>query len=265
VAVALGAAFVQFRDVSFGYSHDGEVLDGVDLTVREGAVVGIVGPSGCGKSTLLSLIAGFQRPDAGELLVPAPTREQHPLAMVFQKDTLLPWLTVQENVALAFRFRRSKQSKQAEMERVRGLLDLAGLADAARKYPYQLSGGMRRRTAFLSAIAPNPRLVLLDEPFSSLDEPTRVGIHQSVHGIVRQFGTTVLLVTHDLAEAISLCDEVVILSARPARVVATHPMPFGVDRDMLALRRDSAFLEMYGVLWEQLSEQIRASRPAGAA
>jgi NitT/TauT family transport system ATP-binding protein len=123
---------------------------------------------------------------------------------------------------------------------------------------------MRRRTAFLAAVAPQPQLLLLDEPFSSLDEPTRVGIHQSIYEIVRELGITVILVTHDLAEAISLCDEVLILTNRPARVCARHTMPFGRQRNMYDLRQTPEFLRYYGVLWEELSEQIRAGAPTAS-
>jgi ABC-type nitrate/sulfonate/bicarbonate transport system ATPase subunit len=115
---------------------------------------------------------------------------------------------------------------------------------------------MRRRVAFLTAVAPLPRTLLLDEPFSSLDEPTRVEIHQDVLDIARKYEMTMVLVTHDLAEALSLCDEVLILSSQPGRVVSRHPVPFGPERVMLELRQTPDFLDMYGRLWRDLSEQI---------
>jgi ABC-type nitrate/sulfonate/bicarbonate transport system ATPase subunit len=129
---------------------------------------------------------------------------------------------------------------------------------------------MRRRVAFLAAVAPDPAILCLDEPFSSVDEPTRIGIHQDVFRITRMMGTTTLLVTHDLAEAITLCDRVVILSNRPARISRVYDMPFGDDREMLAIRETNEFLQMYRQLWHDLSAQIaagsgptrRGSRPA---
>jgi NitT/TauT family transport system ATP-binding protein len=143
--------------------------------------------------------------------------------------------------------------------RVEELLALAQLGEAASYYPRQLSGGMRRRLAYLVAVAPNPEILLLDEPFSSVDEPTRVGIHQVVHGITQLMDVTTVLVTHDLAEAVTLCDRVLILSNRPAKVASTFEIPFGRDRQMLELRGSPAYLELYGQIWQALSRQINAS------
>jgi ABC-type nitrate/sulfonate/bicarbonate transport system ATPase subunit len=178
--------------------------------------------------------------------------------MVFQKDTLLPWLTVAQNVALYFKFHPAPRAEV--QQRVEWLLELAGLDGFERAYPYQLSGGMRRRVAFLAAVAPLPSLLLLDEPFSSLDEPTRVAIHQDVYAIVRRLGMTAVIVTHDLAEAISLCDEVVILTRRPGSVAVRHQVPFGNDRNMLELRQSTEFLALYGRVWHDLSEQLEPAR-----
>ena len=181
--------------------------------------------------------------------------------MVFQKDTVLPWLTVTQNVRLFYTLNRERRAEARQV--VPELLEMAGLSGFADAYPYQLSGGMRRRVAFITAMAARPRLLLLDEPFSSLDEPTRVAIHQDVLDIIKRLGTTVVLVTHDLAEAASLSDRVLILTNRPARVAADHRMPFGDDRTVIDLRRRPDFLEMYGTLWQDLSLQIR--RASGEA
>lgn len=257
---------VSLEGVSFAFTPQETVLRDVTLSIPEGAILGVVGPSGCGKSTLLSIFAGLRRPGAGRITwhPSDDDRSRHSLTLVFQKDTLLPWLTAAENVALAFRFRASTVPRSEQRERVAQLMELAGLAGSEGKYPYQLSGGMRRRVAFLASIAPRPRTLLLDEPFSSLDEPTRVAIHQDVFRIVRQLRTTVVLVTHDLAEAISLSDEVAILTARPATVFTTHTVPFGRERDMLALRKTPEFLSLYGTLWDQLGQQLRR-RPLSAS
>jgi ABC-type nitrate/sulfonate/bicarbonate transport system ATPase subunit len=139
---------------------------------------------------------------------------------------------------------------------VRSLLALVGLEHSAHAYPHQLSGGMRRRVQFVSAMAAEPDIMLLDEPFSALDEPTRVQVHQDVYTTLREFGTTALLVTHDIAEAISLSDRVLVLSRRPARVISHYDIPFGEQRSMLSLRRDSSFLELYSTIWASLSDII---------
>jgi ABC-type nitrate/sulfonate/bicarbonate transport system ATPase subunit len=164
--------------------------------------------------------------------------------MMFQKDTLLPWMTVAENVALHHRFRNVR--RHARQERAMELLELVGLADFENRHPYELSGGMRRRVALLTAIAPQPQVLLLDEPFSSLDEPTRVVIHQEMFDLIRRLGVSTILVTHDLAEAISLCDEVAVMSPRPGRIVNRYSVPFGSSRRILQLRQSEEFLSLYG-------------------
>ncbi|WP_159081670.1 ABC transporter ATP-binding protein [Nocardioides sediminis] len=253
-------ALVSMHGVRFAYEATTPIIDGLTADVPVGSIVGVVGPSGCGKSTLLSLISGLEEPGEGTLTW-EPDRgspPRHPLTMMFQKDTLLPWLTVQDNIGLHFRYRRGSRADRAERkERVQHLIELAGLQGWERKYPYQLSGGMRRRAAFLTAVAPNPRMLLLDEPFSALDEPTRIGIHQDIFRIVKESGVTVVLITHDLGEAISLSDKVLVLSARPTTIVAEYDIPFGRERNMMELREHSDFLELYGTTWERLSEQIR--------
>jgi ABC-type nitrate/sulfonate/bicarbonate transport system ATPase subunit len=272
-------AAVRLGDVRFEYPRL-TVLDGISIDIPTGSIVGVVGPSGCGKSTLLSIISGLLDPTSGSVERNLGS-DRHPLSMVFQKDTLLPWLTAAENVRMFSRFKEHgvksrrfsrrkpgpRTSKEVD-ERVDELLHLAHLSDSASLYPYQLSGGMRRRLAFLAAVAPDPQLLLLDEPFSSVDEPTRVGIHQDVFRIARMMKMTTILVTHDLAEAISLCDRVFILSKKPAIVAHTHVIPFGEDRMMLDIRATPEYLELYGRLWHDLSEEIAAtprvpSVPAG--
>lgn len=266
---------VALRDVHFAYPDGTEVLDGISLAIPRGAIVGIVGPSGCGKSTLLSIVAGLAYASGGSVERRLDGSDRHPLSMVFQKDTVLPWLTVAENVRFFARFKRhgmrrplatrlrprgARRSPDPLDGRVGELLTIVGLADRAGAYPYQLSGGMRRRLAFLTAVAAEPQLLLLDEPFSSVDEPTRIGIHQDVFRIARMMRMTTLLVTHDLAEAITLCDSVVILSNRPAQIAREQAISFGDERDMLALRETSEYLSLYGSLWHALRAQI-----AGAA
>ena len=260
-------ALLQVDDVRFAYPGAATVLDGVDISVPEGSITGVVGPSGCGKSTLLALLAGLLQPDSGRLTWSADRVQppRHPLTMMFQKDTLLPWLTVEDNIGLHFRLKPSGLDRDAQKARIAELIQLAGLQGAERKFPYQLSGGMRRRTAFLASVAPHPRVLLLDEPFSALDEPTRIGIHQDIFHIVKREGITVLLITHDLGEAISLSDQVLILTAQPARVFRRFDIGFGKQRDFLGLRESPEFLALYGQVWEQLAVQIqRSRRPAGA-
>ncbi len=254
-----GDTVIAIDDVAYAYPDGTQALAGVTLDIPRGEVVSIVGPSGCGKSTLLYLLSGLAQPTAGRLALNVDRRGSRlPLSMVFQKDTLLPWKTVRQNISLYFQLRRIKDPGLDA--RVDHLLDLAGLREFDRAYPNQLSGGMRRRVAFLAGVAPHPEVLLLDEPFSALDEPTRVGIHQDVLKIVRAEKMTAILVTHDLAEAISMSDRVVLFTARPATVARAFPVPFPRERDVTEIREHPEFLALYGELWRALQEQIRGGR-----
>lgn len=258
--------WVRLNEVGFTYPNGTRAIVDTTIDVPEGAIVGIVGPSGCGKSSLLSLVSGITEPTAGEITFsddPHRDGARHSMSMVFQKDTLLPWLTVEQNVRMFQRYNRVDNRRFSTL--VTELLELGGLTAFADAYPYQLSGGMRRRVAFLTAMAAQPRGLLLDEPFSALDEPTRIAIHQDVLNIVRRAGTSVLLVTHDLSEAASLCDQVIIMSSHPGTVAARFDVPFGPQRDVLNLRQEPEFQKLVGALWAELSrqiDQVRADKEA---
>jgi NitT/TauT family transport system ATP-binding protein len=258
------------EDVQFVYPNGTEAVRSLDLSVPWGRTISIVGPSGCGKSTLLAMLAGLAEPTSGTIRrasgegpgasrMPPWIRSGTRLAttMVFQQDTLLPWLRARDQVALYATFGHADRG--ATREWVDSLLSMVGLTAAADAYPYEMSGGMRRRVAFLTAVAPLPEVLLLDEPFASLDEPTRVAVHQQVAEILARYEITAILVTHDLAEALSLSDEVVILTNRPARVAARHSVPFGPNRNIIELRQQNVFLELYGRLWSELAQQIGSS------
>jgi sulfonate transport system ATP-binding protein len=259
-AVDVRRAAASLTDVGFVYPNGTVALDGLSLEIPQGRVTAIVGPSGCGKSTMLQLLARLAAPTSGSIALHVDHGgDRHDVAMVFQQDTLLPWLTVTDNVGLYYRFHRPKNRTQVR-EEIRELLTMVGLEQFADAYPGHLSGGMRRRVAFLASVAARPQLLLLDEAFSSVDEPTRILIHQEVLRIVHQLEMTTVVVTHDLAEAISLSDQVVIFSARPGKVFSRHDVPFGDDRDVLALRDRPEFLNLYGRLWHDLSGQIAFAR-----
>jgi NitT/TauT family transport system ATP-binding protein len=266
----LGAVEVAFERVSYSYDTGVKALEDVTVAIPKGRSIGVIGPSGCGKTTLLYLLAGIYAPSEGAIAWETDDsqrgrrRGRDPrLSMVFQKDTLLPWRTVTGNIELFATYNRGI-NRQALRERTRELIELASLHGFEDAYPNQLSGGMRRRVQFLAAVAPSPKVLLLDEPFSALDEPTRIRIHQDVFEILRVLGTTMIIATHDLAETISLCDEVIILSSRPGRIHSRHVIPFGEERNMMELRQTPEFLEIYATLWEQLRGQIERA-PKGLA
>lgn len=248
---------VELGDVAFSYPNGFQAVEGLSLAIHRGKVTALVGPSGCGKTTVLKLISGLVRPTRGTLTTHfEPGAQSHPVTMVFQQDTLLPWLQVKDNVALFYRFHPGRLKPATIRARVLEFLEIVGLERFAEAYPSQLSGGMRRRIAFLAGVAAQPQVLLLDEPFSSVDEPTRIQIHQQVAETIARVGMTVVLVTHDLAEAISLSDEVAILSANPGRIASVHAIELGPKRNMLELRKTPEYLAYYGELWRELSLQI---------
>jgi ABC-type nitrate/sulfonate/bicarbonate transport system ATPase subunit len=179
--------------------------------------------------------------------------------MLFQEDTLLPWMRVKDNASLFNKFQRrhgGKSKGKTPADTVAELLQMVGLNTVLDLYPYQLSGGMKRRLAVVAAVASLPQLLLLDEPFSALDEPTRIAIHGEVYSVLRRYGIGSILVTHDIAEAISLSDRVLVLSKSPSVVAKEFTVGFGAERDMMALRSSPEFLELYGELWESLRRVI---------
>jgi NitT/TauT family transport system ATP-binding protein len=200
-------------------------LDPVDLTLRPGTVTALVGPSGCGKSTLLRIIAGLETATAGEVSIdgedPGQLRRDGEIAVAFQDASLLPWRSVASNIALARKLARRKP----DAARVQELIDLVGLHGFERTKPAELSGGMRQRAAIARCLVTRPRLLLLDEPFGAVDELTRRRLNLELPPIWQDGGSTSLLVTHSIPEAVLLADEVVVMTARPGRIAASVPVP----------------------------------------
>ena len=232
----------------------------VTLTIEAGQFVSLVGPSGCGKSTLLNMIAGFFGPSGGEIVVDGrPVAGQVPPALgyIFQKDTLLPWYTVQKNIALGLRFQGVPEDRIRT--RVAELLELGHLGGFGNAYPHQLSGGMRRRVALLMSLAVEPRILLLDEPFGALDTHTKTHLHRELMDIWRKLGQTVVMVTHDLDEAITLSDRVVVLSSPPSTVLLDEHICIPHPRDVFTLRESAAFLAHFQSIWSVLGQQFSAA------
>jgi ABC-type nitrate/sulfonate/bicarbonate transport system ATPase subunit len=231
-AEGAGAA-LSIRGLKHGYGEL-PVIERLELELAPNGVLGLVGPSGCGKSTLLELIVGLQEPPAGEIDVGGatdlPGRLAH-CAFMPQRDLLLPWLSALDNAALALR-NQGLRRRQARAEAAR-LFERFGLAGFERAAPAELSGGMRQRVAFLRTLIAGKPLLALDEPFASLDAITRAEMQQWLAGALEDNPRTVVLVTHDVEEALYLCDRVAVLSSRPARVVTelSAPAPRAADRD----------------------------------
>lgn len=246
---------IQIRQAALTYqTAQGEVeaLRSVSFDVEEGAFYSIVGPSGCGKSTLLGAIAGLEPLSGGEILVDGKSVNgpSASMGLMPQRDQLFPWRTIRDNVLLGLQIqkRNAPERRAHAME----LLERYGLGAFAQCRPGQLSGGMRQRCALIRTLAPEPKILLLDEPFSALDYQTRLTVSADIHAILRAEGKTAVLVTHDIAEAVSLSDRVVVLSARPATVKAIHDLSLlGKLRPME--RRDApAFPLYFNQIWKEL-------------
>ena len=219
---------IKMRGISKTYvtASSGTVhaLDGIDLDIREGEFVCVVGPSGCGKSTLLRMLAGLDSYDEGTLSLDerAVTGPSGKVGVVFQAANLLPWLTVRENVRLPLRV--GGRHEPAE-RRIDDLLQLAGLSDFGARYPYELSGGMQQRAGICRALARDPQILLMDEPFGALDALTRERMNMELQRIWQANRKTIMLITHSISEAIFLADRVVVMSARPGRVLRELAVP----------------------------------------
>ena len=238
------------------------VLEGINLLVRPGEVVGVVGPSGCGKSTLLELVCGLLEPASGHVAVGGAGAAADRLAgsaYMPQRDLLLPWLAAIDNAALAPRNRGA--SREAARQQALPLFNRFGLADFAAARPAELSGGMRQRVAFLRTLLAGKPVLLLDEPFASLDAITRGEMQEWLSEALRAEARTCLFVTHDVEEALYLCDRVVVLSARPGRVVAELDSPTARAKDRTAALTAPAFV----ALRERALVALRDGSRAGAS
>ena len=225
-------------------------LDDIAITVAPGEFVSLVGPSGCGKSTLLRIVAGLEEPTAGRVTVGGGGRRLGASGYMPQRDMLLPWRTVLDNVTYGMELGKSMKRAQAR-DRARELLDVVGLSGTERQYPGQLSGGMQQRVNLARALAVQPELLLLDEPFASIDAQTREVMQAELLRICAGRDVTALFVTHDITEAAYLADRVVVFSPRPGRIVAEVTVPFDRPREQ-RLRRSAAFLALVDEIAEHL-------------
>jgi ABC-type nitrate/sulfonate/bicarbonate transport system ATPase subunit len=234
-------------------------LQATDLQVAENDFVTILGPSGCGKSTLLRIVAGLDRPTAGEVQLDG-RRIEGPGAdrgMVFQSYTLFPWLTVLENVCFGLRERGLPRDEQLQV--ANGFIAKVGLVGFENHYPKQLSGGMQQRTAIARALANDPRILLMDEPFGALDHQTRELMQELLLGIWEAEKKTVLFVTHDIDEAVFMGSRVVVMSARPGRIKLDRAVPIAHPRHW-SVKTSPTFSELKGELMEQVRVEVRAAQ-----
>ncbi len=257
-----GQPVIEVRELS--KSYDGRlVLDRLDIDVQRGDFVCIVGPSGAGKTTLLRCMSGLMTPSSGSVLLDGEVIERPPakLAFVFQdySRSLMPWMSVVANVELPLRARGLKRAERAE--RAASALAAVGLDGHGAKYPWQLSGGMQQRVAIARALAYQPEALVMDEPFASVDAQTRAELENQMLRVREEFGVTIVLVTHDVDEAVYLGDEVVVLSGSPTRVRQRIRIDLGSSRDQLLTKAKPRFAE----LRSEVLTLIREGRVADAA
>ena len=239
---------LRFEKVAMHYhSRQGETVAVEDLnfSVCEGEFVAIIGPSGCGKTTLLSLAAGLLTPTKGKIVTTGVS-----FGYMLQKDELFSWRTIEKNILLPLEIKRTNTPENRE--RALALAEKYGLGQFLKSYPSSLSGGMRQRAALIRTLAVDPDVLLLDEPFSALDYQTRLSVCDDVYRIIRSEKKTALLITHDISEAISVADKILVLSRRPATVTATHEVSFP-ENEPLKRRENKEFSKWFELLWRDLN------------
>jgi len=251
---------VKVADISKRYhTMDGEIpaLDRISFDVGEGEFIGIVGPSGCGKSTLLSIIAGLLEPSGGEISIfGEPSRGVNPrIGYMLQRDGLFEWRTIYKNVLLGLEIRN--QISPGKLKDVDQLLEKYGLHSFMNHRPSQLSGGMRQRAALIRTLAVNPDILLLDEAFSALDYQTRLAVNEDIYKIIKTEGKTAIMVTHDIAEAISMSERLYVLSKRPGVIKLSLDINFSIpNRTPLTSREAPEFRQYFNQVWKELDVHV---------
>ena len=246
---------LELKNVSLTYytlTDQIKAVDGLSFNCSEGEFISIIGPSGCGKTTILSLIAGLIEPTDGKIIIDGDKKPScSNLGYMLQKDQLFPWRTIEKNVYLPLEIKKLFNEEHKNFANI--LLDKYGLSDFKKKYPNQLSGGMRQRVALIRTLVSNPKLLLLDEPFSALDSQTRLKVGDDVHKIIKAEQKTAVLVTHDISEAISMSDKIIVLTDRPAKVKSIH-RPSIVGDTPLKKRESPDFSFWFEKIWKELHE-----------
>ena len=258
---------IEVRGVSkvFGPPTTGfKALDSIELDVRQGEFLCIVGPSGCGKSTLLRMLGGLETPSSGEIRIAHAKQGQPLTAMIFQQESVFPWLTVAENAAYGLKATRTWKGAESQ-ERVDHFLAKTGLHSFKDFRPDQLSGGMKQRLSIARAFATNPEVLLMDEPFAALDEQNKLLLQEELANLWEEFRSTVIFITHGLDEAVLLGDRVVVMSSAPGRLIDELTIEIPRPRHSVEVRRMPEFAQYNARLWDTLGKEVLEARRQEAA
>jgi len=233
-------------------------LDGITIDIPQGEFFVIVGPSGCGKTTLLRILAGLDRQSEGSVEIRQSDPSRPTNSMIFQGDSLFPWMTVYDNAAYGLRMRRVPEREVTEAVRI--WLERTGLWQFRDSYPHQLSGGMKQRVSIIRAFVNDPEILLMDEPFSALDEQNKLLLHELLLQIWEATRKTVVFITHSVDEAVTLGDRIMVMTANPGQTKAMIDVPFSRPRNVLELRQKPAYGELVFDIWEQLRDEVNRAR-----
>ena len=223
----------------------------LNLNIKEGEFVAIVGPSGCGKTTLLSILCSLEEKSQGEIIY---TQGKQKMGYMLQNDTLFPWLNILDNTLLGLKI--EKNITKENIQKVTKLLETYGLKDFIKKYPNNLSGGMRQRVALIRTLATNPDILLLDEPFSALDYQTRLAVSDDVWKIIKKEKKTTIMITHDIAEAISMADRIIVLTNRPSKVKSIYTIEMKNKKNPINNRKQKEFQYYYDKIWKDIDINV---------
>lgn len=258
---------IEIRGLSKSFQLSGvtiEAVRDVSFSVRRGEFVALLGPSGSGKSTILNMIATLIKPSSGEILIdakPIITGKATPsVGYVFQRDTLFPWRTVADNIGYGLQLAGVPEVERRE--RIAACVAQAGLKGFEHAYPSALSGGMRQRAALMRTLVVEPQILLMDEPFGALDTHTKIDMHQVLLKIWEREQQTVLFVTHDLGEALTLADRIILFSARPGQIKNMFDVDFARPRDAVRVRESPRYAELFQHIWHSLGEEFVKGRTA---
>jgi NitT/TauT family transport system ATP-binding protein len=258
-ALSPPAAQISLNGVRKYFGNSGFVaLDDITIEIPQGQFFVIVGPSGCGKTTLLRILAGLETRSEGRVEVRQANPARPTNSMIFQGDSLFPWMTVFDNAAYGLRMRKVGEKEVADT--VRLWLERIGLWRFRDRYPNQLSGGMKQRVSIVRAFANDPEILLMDEPFSALDEQNKLLLHEELLRIWDATKKTVVFITHSVDEAVTLGDRIMVMTANPGRAKVVIDVPFERPRNVLELRQKPAYGELVFNIWEQLRDEVQRAR-----